>query len=192
MPKSAIAPTPVTDRRGRPLITPLGREQLEARINDIRERRLVELRPLLVEHERDERHVAEFEKLLEEAATIERFLAEAADIAIDARKHDGTVVLGSRVLVELPDGGRAWVVPVHPREAVLDDERISAESPLGSAILGLTAGGSVTVHAPTGSWKAKVLEVDIAGISGAGRASSSRATSARSKGRRIASGAAAR
>lgn len=163
MPKSAVL-SPITDRRGRPLITPLGRAQLEARISDIRERRLAELRPLLVEHERDERHVAEFEKLLEEAAVIERFLAEAADISVDPRRHDGSVVLGSRVLVELPDGGQAWVVPVHPREAVLDDERISAESPLGSAILGLGAGESVTVHAPTGPWQAKVVEIDIAGI----------------------------
>ena len=160
----ALVLSPITDRRGRPLITPLGREQLEARITDIRERRLAELRPLLVEHERDERYVAQFEKLLQEAAAIERFLAEAADIAVDPRRYDGTVVLGSRVLVQLPDGGQAWVVPVHPREAVLDDERISAESPLGSAILGLSAGESVTVHAPTGPWQAKVVEIDIAGI----------------------------
>ena len=163
MPKSAVL-SPITDRRGRPLITPLGRAQLEARIADIRERRLAELRPLLVEHERDERYVAQFEKLLEEADTIERFLAEAADISVDPRRYEGTVVLGSRVLVQLPDGGQAWVVPVHPREAVLDDERISAESPLGSAILGLSAGESVTVHAPTGPWEAKVVEIDIAGI----------------------------
>ena len=169
MPKSAVL-SPVTDRRGRPLITPLGREQLEARITDIRERRLAELRPLLVEHERDERYVAQFEKLLEEAQIIERFLAEATDITIDPRRYDGRVVLGSRVLVELPDGGQAWVVPVHPREAVLDDERISAESPLGSAILGLSAGGSVTVHAPTGPWQAKVVEVDISGIRRTARA----------------------
>ena len=163
MSKSAVL-SPVTDRRGRPLITPMGREQLEARITDIRERRLAELRPLLVEHERDERHVAQFEKLLEEADTIERFLAEATDIEVDPRRYDGRVVLGSRVLVELPDGGRAWGIPVHPREAVLDDERISAESPLGSAILGLESGGTVTVHAPTGPWQARVLEVDVAEI----------------------------
>jgi len=164
MTKSAVL-SPVTDRRGRPLITPLGRSQLEARITDIRERRLAELRPLLVEHERDERHVAHFEQLLEEADALERFLAEAADIAVDPRTYDGRVVLGSRVLVELPDGGCDWVIPVHPREAVLDDERISAQSPLGSAILGLTAGGVVTVAAPTGPWQARVVEVDVSAIS---------------------------
>ena len=171
MPKSAVL-SPISDRRGRPLITPLGRAQLEARITDIRERRLAELRPLLVEHERDERHVAQFEQLLEEAQIIERFLAEAVDISIDPRRHDGSVVLGSRALVELPDGGQAWVVPVHPREAVLDDERISAESPLGSAILGLSAGDSVTVNAPTGAWQAKVVEIDISGIRRSARARS--------------------
>ena len=163
MPTSTFV-SPVTDRHGRPLITALGREQLEARITDIRERRLVEMRPLLVEHERDERHVAEFEQLIEEAESIDRFLAEAQDIAVDTRRYDGRVVLGARVTIRLPDGSELAVVPVHPREAVLDDERISAESPLGRAVLGLSAGATATVSAPTGPWNVHVVDVDISGI----------------------------
>ncbi len=157
--KSAISP--VTDRRGRPLITELGREQLEAQLADIRGRRLAELRPLLVEHERDERDVRAFEQLLEEAESLDRFLAEAHTISIERRRHDGTVILGARVLVRLPDGKDIWVVPVHPREAVLDDERISAESPLGRAILGLRTGERAEIVAPTGDWTAEIREIDI-------------------------------
>jgi hypothetical protein len=63
--------------KGPACVTPRGRQLIEERITDIRERRLNELRPLLVEHERDERYVTEFENLLEEAARWEAFLSEA-------------------------------------------------------------------------------------------------------------------
>lgn len=156
--------SPITNRQGRPLITALGREQLLAQVTDIRERRLAELRPLLIEPERDERHVAQFEHLLQEADELERFIAEAEIIRLNTRTYDGRVVLGSRVLVQLADGSATWVTPVHPREAVLDDERISALSPLGSAILGLSVGATAAVEAPTGVWRATILEVDASGI----------------------------
>lgn len=141
-----------------PQLTAEGFRLIEARVADIRDRRLPELRPLLVEHERDERDVAQFEALLAEHDRWEALLAESEIVA--DRPSDGTVCLGARVRVTLADGSKAWVRPVHPAEAALDEERISIASPLGSAILGATPGDVVTVHAPVGDWDCTVVSIE--------------------------------
>ena len=69
---------------GRPQLTRDGFTQLQERVDDIRERRLPEMRPLLVETERDERIVAEFERLMEEASALDTLLAQADVISITA------------------------------------------------------------------------------------------------------------
>jgi transcription elongation GreA/GreB family factor len=152
------------ERAGRPQLTREGADLLAAHATDIRERRLAELRPLLVEHERDERHVAEFEQLLAQADEWDRFLASAQIIAIDPADFDGHVALGVRVKIRLVDKSAAWVRLVHPREAVLDEERISVTSPLGIALLGAAVKDKVTVSAPAGDWVCSVLEVDASGV----------------------------
>ena len=73
-------------------------------------------------------------------------------------------VLGMRVRVVLEDGETAWVRPVHPDEAFLDDERISATSPLAIALMGARVGHTVWVDAPTGAWPCEVLEIDLTGV----------------------------
>lgn len=151
----------LTERHGRPLLTREGSELLAAQVADLRERRIPELVPLLVEVERDERHVAEYEALLEQAEKWDRFLAAAEVYSVDAQAFDGRITLGMRVQVRLVDGSRAWVLPVHPGEAALDDERISADSPLGSALLAAIVGDEVAVHAPLGVWTCKILAVDL-------------------------------
>lgn len=155
------------ERAGRPQLTSEGAALLSAQAADIRERRLAELRPLLVEHERDERHVAEFEQLLAQADDWDRFLGGADIIRIDPASFDGSVALGVRVKVRLVDKSVAWVRPVHPREAALDDERISVNSPLGAALLGARAKDKVVVTAPLGNWTCTVLDVDLEGVAGA-------------------------
>ena len=139
------------------VLTPDGFALVEQRIADIRLRRLPELRPLLVDQDRDERNVAAFEALLAEADAFEALLAEA--IVVEADLDCSKVGLGSWVLLGLADGTSEWVRPVHPSEAFLDDERISITSPLGAAILGAEVGASVTVQAPAGTWTSQVLAV---------------------------------
>lgn len=141
-----------------PRLTAEGYAMIEQRLADIRDRRLPELRPLLVEHERDERDVAQFEALLAEEARWQALLAEA-EVLPDV-PSDGTVVLGSRVRVTLADGSKAWVRPVHPAEAFLDDERISITSPLGSALMGARPGDVLAVIAPVGEWECSVLSIE--------------------------------
>ncbi len=152
------------ERAGRPQLTREGYAKLADRVVDIRDRRLSDIRPLLVESERDERVVAEFERLLQEATGIESLLAQAEIIGIDPVAVDGRVDLGMRVQVVLEDDKAEWVRPVHPDEAFLDDERISATSPLAIALVGARKGHTVWVDAPTGAWPCQVLDVALDGV----------------------------
>ena len=151
-------------RRGRKLealrLTPGGYSAITERIAAIREQRLPEMRPLLIDKERDERDVAEFERLLVEAVELEALLAEAEVMADDDFAFDGRIELGMRVRVSMVDGSQEWVRIVHPAEAFLDDERISETSPLATALLGARASDAVWVDAPSGVWSCSVLEVD--------------------------------
>jgi transcription elongation GreA/GreB family factor len=165
MPRTTTRPDRPGERGGRPQLTREGYGRLEERVVDIRDRRLPDMAPLLVETERDERVVAEFERLMEEADTIDSLLAQAEVIAIDPIAVDGRVELGMRVQVVLEDGSTAWVRPVHPDEAFLDDERISATSPLAIALVGARTGHTVWVDAPTGAWPCQVLEIGLDGVS---------------------------
>lgn len=139
-------------------LTADGIRLLEERLVEITDRRLPELRPLLVERERDERDVAAFEALLAEEVRLRALIAEA-QVLVPADTVEG-VGVGVRTRVTLADGSRACVRPVHPAEAYLDDERISLASPLGSALLGAVPGDVVTVDAPIGSWQCRVESVE--------------------------------
>lgn len=140
------------------VLTAEGVRLLEERLADITDRRLPEMRPLLIERERDERDVAAFESLLAEEARLRALIAEA-QVLTPSETVEG-VGVGVRARVTLADGSRAWVRPVHPAEAYLDDERISLTSPLGSALLGAVPGDVVTVEAPIGSWQCRVESVE--------------------------------
>jgi transcription elongation GreA/GreB family factor len=164
MPRSKASVDRPGERQGRPQLTSEGYARLQDRVADIRQRRLPEMRPLLIETERDERVVAEFERLLEEADATDSLLGSADVIVIDPVAVDGRVELGMRVRVILQEGGEAWVRPVHPNEAFLDDERISATSPLAIAIVGARAGHTVWVDAPTGAWPCEIREIDLQGV----------------------------
>ena len=143
-----------------PALTPRGYALISDRVAQIHQRRLPALRPLLTERERDERDVAEFERLLEEAIAPDALLAETDVISDDPEGFEGRVGLGMRVRITLADGSETWVRPVHPAEAFLDDERISVTSPLATALLGARASHVVWVDAPSGVWACTILEID--------------------------------
>jgi len=146
---------PASDARA--ALTDDGRRMLEERLELMRTVSLPLLRPLLATPGRDERDVAEFERLTAEALRLDALLASAIPVPpVD----DGIVGLGSRVLVELPDGNRVRLRPVHPVEAFLDDERVSSESPAAWAVLGSRPGDEVTVDGPAGRWLCRVVAVD--------------------------------
>ena len=142
-----------------PQLTAQGVELIEARIRDIEQRRLAELRPLLVDEDRDERDVAAFEALLLEVELWQRLIAQSKTLRINEKEFDGTISLGVRVQLRVPEGD-IWVIPVHPAEAFLDDERVSVESPIGSALIGKGPGDTVDIAAPRGSWQCTVMRTD--------------------------------
>ena len=115
------------------------------------------MRPLLVEDERDERVVADFERLQAEHDRLVVLLGTSG--TLDLGSLGSVITLGSRVAVTDADGERLIVRIVDPVEAYLDEERISDTSPLAAALLGHSVGDECTVVAPASTWTAKVLAV---------------------------------
>ncbi len=137
-------------------LTPDGRLLFAERLRRLRENLIPGLVPLLVDRERDERDTAEFGRLMAEADWLDHMLATSGTAVPSG---SGEVEVGSRVLIGLAGGLEQWVRPVHPVEASLDDERISATSPLSRAILGVGVGRTVTVHGPSATWRCRILDV---------------------------------
>lgn len=141
----------------RAMLTSVGRAGLQARLDELRDDILPAMRPLLVEDERDERVVADFERLQAEHDRLAAILGTAG--SIDEKDLGPVIVLGSRVAVRDADGQRRVVRIVDPVEAFLDDERISSGSPLARALMGHAVGDSCVVQAPAGRWTAVVLAI---------------------------------
>ena len=114
------------------------------------------MRPLLSLRERDERDVADFERLCAEALSLEHLLGTSVTLAPTDCEQ---VEPGNRVQIQMPDGEHIWVRPVHPVEAFLDEERISVDSPLSHALLGKKVGDRVAVVGPKVTWTCVVLDV---------------------------------
>jgi transcription elongation GreA/GreB family factor len=80
--------------------------------------------------------------------------------SIDEIPDDPDVVqIGDWVTIKTEDGETARHLLVHPAEAVLDANRVSAESPLAHAVLGGRVGDEVIIQAPSGPYPAKIVEV---------------------------------
>ena len=150
----ARARAPWAGRNGPVVLSDDGRGLLEARAAWLRREVMPPLRDLLSEPGRDERVVADYERALGELVVLEGLLAEAGPIPAAS---PGEVALGSRVRVRLARGRDEVVRIVHPAEAFLDEERISAASPLAAALLGCRVGDSVRVHAPRGAYECTVV-----------------------------------
>ena len=138
-------------------LTAEGRARLNERMVELADEVLPAMRPLLVEDERDERVVADFERLQAEHDRLAVLLGTAGDI--DQSTLGESIALGSRVTFADADGLRRVVRIVDPVEAFLDDERISATSPLAVALLGHGVADECPVKAPSGVWLATVLAV---------------------------------
>lgn len=108
------------ERDGRPQHTADGVEQLQERLVQLRQERLPSFRPLLAEPERDERIVADFERMTAQADEIEALIASADVIDVDPAAHDGRVELGVRVRVRI-FGEETLIRPVHPQDRTVPD-----------------------------------------------------------------------
>ena len=136
-------------------LTPQGRSMLQARMAELADEVLPAMRPMLVEEERDERVVADFERAQAEHDRLGVLLGTAG--TIDPAELGDEIAVGTRVALDDAEGERRIVRIVDPVEAFLDDERISSSSPLAVALLGHRVGDTVPVKAPAGTWTATVV-----------------------------------
>jgi transcription elongation factor GreA len=102
-----------------------------------------------------EYHAAKNEQgLLERRITILRDRLDRA-VLVDERAAatTGTVTVGSRVTIERDDGETMEI-------EISSVGGVSPASPLGTALIGARVGEDVTVQAPRGTWRARVVSVD--------------------------------
>ena len=156
---SVSAPAPALPRGVH--LTPEGRRLLQERVDRLRVDVLDVLRPHLMGPERDERDVAHFERTLAEVDRLEGVIAAAQELAPHASGRRARVAPGALVEIETPGGvpERVRVRLVHPEEAVVDDERISWNSPLARALLGAAVGDTRQVESPRGPWTCVVRRI---------------------------------
>ena len=90
-------------------------------------------------------------------ATLEKMLnkAKVADTVDDITVHVGSTV----VLNDLEFSEQITYMIVGPAEADVFDNKISYESPLGQALIGKSAGSTISVIAPSGVIKYELLEI---------------------------------
>jgi transcription elongation factor GreA len=100
-----------------------------------------------------EYHAAKNEQgLLERRITMLRDRLAGAVVVDEDELVSGTVGVGSKVVVEDEQGDQLTV-------EISSVGGVSPDSPLGRALMGAKTGDEVDVDAPSGAWKARVLEV---------------------------------
>jgi transcription elongation factor GreA len=156
--KDEITPNPSTA----PILTREGKAMLEARIERLRTVVMPELVLAMRDPERDGRHDHEYARVAVEHHRLMEALADAR-IAEDVAHENGdedAIRLGDEVELRFSDGGVERCLIVHPVEAPLDERRVSAESPLGEAMIGARPGAEVEVRAPGHPYRCRLVRWD--------------------------------
>ena len=114
----------------------------------VRLRRLVESSRLFRQH--DAKHLDDLEQELERAA-----IMKAGEVPSDV------VTMNSRVRVKDLNSGRVTTYQiVFPREADIAKNRISVLAPIGTGLLGYSAGATIEWQVPSGSRRFRILAVE--------------------------------
>lgn len=108
---------------------------------------------------------AEYEAAKNEQAFVEGRIQELEVLLASARIIEeggdkNTVQLGSRVTIQEEGFEPETYIIVGAAEANPRQGRISNESPIGKAILNHRVGDVVTVDAPAGTYKVKILKIE--------------------------------
>jgi transcription elongation factor GreA len=140
-----------------PLLTQEGRVLLEERARRLEEETI----PALVEAiEREDDEMAprlEQDLALRELEQL-KYVLETAGNVYDTPEDPDVVQVGDWVAIRLADGEQVRHLIVDPAEAGLDTNRISLDSPLATAVLSHRVGDDVTVEAPSGPYRATIVE----------------------------------
>ena len=87
-----------------------------------------------------------------------KYVLETAGNVYDVPEDPDLVQIGDWVTLRLADDEQVRHLIVDPAEAGLDTDRISSDSPLATAIVGSRVGEDVTVEAPSGPYRATIVE----------------------------------
>jgi transcription elongation factor GreA len=149
------------------VLTPVGFQELTDEYNRLRtvERREVadRIRDAITYGELTEN--SEYEDAKNAQAFLEgrledlRHILQVARVIEDAEIPTDNIGLGSLVTVQEETGDEWEFRMVSPIEADPNRDKISDESPLGESIFGKKVGDEVTVHAPAGTQKYKILSI---------------------------------
>jgi transcription elongation factor GreA len=152
------------DQQNLALLTDAGRGRLQEELDHLRDQREpqswqrvrdlrdgapaedVEIMLAIEEHQRIRNRITEIEHLLAHASA-------------GSAKSDGSIALGSRVVVRDGAGKDHQFVLVSPLEAGTARGFISTASPVGVALLGRRPGDEIQVETPAGSRTFTVLAV---------------------------------
>src|SRR6476646_10300131 len=100
-----------------------------------------------------EYHAAKNEQgLLERRITMLRDRLQRAVVVDESKRSSDTVGVGSNVEIEDEQGERMQV-------EISSVGGVSPDSPVGRALMGRKVGDEVTIEAPRGSWRARVVAV---------------------------------
>ena len=151
---------------GKQAISAEGRAKAEAELEHLRRVRRAEIveairtaREFGDLSENAEYHAAREAQSLNESR-IQSLEAQLAHAEVVEKAGDGSIAVGSRVSYR--DGGAEKVLEVtvvHPLEASVPEGRISADSPVGKALLGARQGDRVSFETPRGEKQLEVLSV---------------------------------
>jgi transcription elongation factor GreA len=145
-----------------PRLTQEGRVLLEERARRLEEETI----PALVEaiEEEDDEMAPRLEQdlALRELEQL-KYVLETAGNVYDVPEDPDLVQIGDWVTLRLADDEQVRHLIVDPAEAGLDTDRISSDSPLATAILGIRVGEDVTVEAPSGPYRATIVESERSG-----------------------------
>lgn len=141
-----------------PLLTEEGRKRLEERARRLEEETIPTVVAAIEETEDDLSLQLEYDLAVRELEQLKYVLQTAGSITTIPDDPD-VVQVGDWVSIRTKDGETNRHLIVHPAEAVLDMNRVSAESPLAQAVLGGRVGDEVIIHAPSGPYPARIIEV---------------------------------
>jgi len=146
-------------------MTAAGRAALEAELNELETVRRPEIvaRIASTRSEGDLSENAGYHQAREDQSHVEGRIAELRAslqnaVIIEEGAPDGIARIGARVTVEDAFGQATYFI-VGPTEVDPAAGRISAQSPIGSALVGKRAGDVARVAAPAGETELKIIEV---------------------------------
>lgn len=142
------------------------REEWEELWKRVRPKLLDEIAAAAAQGDRSENaeYIYGRKKLREIDARLRRLdhLIDSSVVIADTGKRD-KVYLGAKVVLEKATGGRLEVHLVGQNEIDPLQGRISAESPLGKALLGSDPQGEIEVEGPRGKQRYRLVSVDYPG-----------------------------